>query len=126
MLIRDTYDIIALSLCIIAILLNIYILIIIFTVSPKSMNEYRRFIALYTVDKLHFLNESSHYYFQSWDGAFSFFTGIMLQPRLYFPATGCVSQGVSKDLYDLFGPKTGEILAKFCVCIFNCPFLENR
>uniref|UniRef100_A0AC34Q3Y5 Uncharacterized protein n=1 Tax=Panagrolaimus sp. JU765 TaxID=591449 RepID=A0AC34Q3Y5_9BILA len=63
------------------------------------MKEYRRFIALYT----------------AFDGTLAFFLGILLQPRLYFPATGGVIQGVARDLYLWLGPEKGEPLVKMAM-----------
>uniref|UniRef100_A0AC34RAG6 Uncharacterized protein n=1 Tax=Panagrolaimus sp. JU765 TaxID=591449 RepID=A0AC34RAG6_9BILA len=60
------------------------------------MKEYRLFIALYT----------------SWDGLFAFCVGILMQPRLYFPSTGCIIQGIGRDVYLWLGPGFGEFLAK--------------
>ena len=57
-----------------------------------------------------------------WDMDFSFMMGIIILPRLVFPGTGGIIQGVARDAYFLFynwlGPEYGEGILKFAVTFF--------
>uniref|UniRef100_A0A914QA74 G-protein coupled receptors family 1 profile domain-containing protein n=1 Tax=Panagrolaimus davidi TaxID=227884 RepID=A0A914QA74_9BILA len=103
MLVEELYDIALVSVTLTSSFSQLYTLALIIWVTPKSMSQYRYFLGLYTFMDL----------------AYSFWIGIVVTPRFFFPGTGCIVQGLARDLFyifnDNFGQKYGEAVIRSSV-----------
>ncbi|KAE9549379.1 hypothetical protein FO519_007407 [Halicephalobus sp. NKZ332] len=101
MILEDGYDYFMLLYSIFGCSCEMYAMFVVVFRSPKSMREYRWFLAL----------------FIWWDFWFDVFLGLMMTPRIISPAPAVVIHGFSA----LFFPYFGEVVAKIVVgCVVMC------